>query len=151
GAEPPPPPPEHRVVRPEDSAWALEQAFAHPRLERHGGEVIARAGGPDGGVVVPGPRLAGEPRWTHHPADPQARQAVRFREAVHDDHALVAAPERRRRGPFTLRTLVHLVREEPRADLGRATHDGLSHLRREDVSRRIGGIGEDAELRARRD
>src|SRR5213076_2891876 len=87
---------DHRVVRPEDSARALEHAFAHPRLERHGGEVIARAGGPDGGVVVPGPRLAGEPRWTHHPADPQAWQAVRFREAVHDDHALVAAPERRR-------------------------------------------------------
>src|SRR5438270_39690 len=142
---------DHRVVGPEDTARALEHFLAYPRLERHGGEVIARARRPDGGVVVPGPRFAGEPRWPHHPADPQARQAVRLREAVHDDHALVAAPERRGRGPLTLRTLVHLVREQPGTHLRRATHDGLSHLPREHVSRRIVRIGHDDQLRARCD
>src|SRR5256886_10083583 len=57
---------DHRIVGPEDAARALEHFLAHPRLERHGGEVIARARRPDGGVVVPGPRLAGGTPWAHH-------------------------------------------------------------------------------------
>src|SRR5256884_8531015 len=80
------PPLDHRIVGPEDPARALEDFFAHPRLERHGGEVIARARRPDGGVIVPGPRLGGEAGRPHHPPDAQARGPGRLRAAVPDAH-----------------------------------------------------------------
>src|SRR5437660_8672262 len=51
------PPLHHRVVGPKDAARAREHCFAYPRLERHGGEMIARARWPDRRIVVAGPRL----------------------------------------------------------------------------------------------
>ena len=113
--------------------------------------MIARARRPDRRIVVPGPRFIGEPRRPHHPADAQARQAVRLGQPVHDDHALVAAPQRRRRSPVPLRALVHLVRQQPGADLRRPCHDQPSHGVRQHVARRVVGVGDDNELSARRD
>src|SRR2546427_7675051 len=56
------PPLDDRVVGPEDGARAREHFFAHPRLERHGGEVIARAPRPHGRIVVAGaPPPGGNP------------------------------------------------------------------------------------------
>src|SRR5438552_10666373 len=126
---------DHRVVGAQDPASTREHLLPHPRLEYHSGEMVAGARWPDRGVVVPRPRIPRESRGCHDPADPQARQPVRLRAAVHHDHALVAAPERRRRGPVALRALVDLVREQPRTDFRRATDDGLSHLLREQLSR----------------
>src|SRR2546429_3059760 len=76
-AEPLQPLLDHRIVGPEDTARALEHFLAHPRLERHGGGVIARAPPPRGGVGVAGPPLARGPPLAHPPADPPARPAAR--------------------------------------------------------------------------
>src|SRR6266571_5214056 len=54
------------------------------------------------------------------PTDSQAGQAVRLGQPVHDDRALIAAPERRRRRAVALRALVHFVGEQPRPDFRRA-------------------------------
>src|SRR5204863_4793379 len=54
------PPLDHRVVGPEDGTRARQHFFAYLRLERDGGEVIARARRPDRRIVVPGPRFIGE-------------------------------------------------------------------------------------------
>src|SRR3989454_3754823 len=67
------PPLEHRVVGLENAPRALEQLVPHARVERDGGEVVRRAGGADGGVVVPRPRLARKGGRGDDPADPQAR------------------------------------------------------------------------------
>src|SRR5204863_8133737 len=72
---------EHRIVRLEDAARALEQLVAHPRLERDRGEGVARPGGPDGRVVVSCPRLRRERGRRHDPADAQPREPVRLGQA----------------------------------------------------------------------
>src|SRR5438477_5430052 len=77
---------EHRIVRLEDAARALEQLVAHPRLERDRGEVVARPRGADGRVVVSCPRLRRERGRRHDPADAQPREPVRLGQAVHPDH-----------------------------------------------------------------
>src|SRR3989441_13327243 len=59
---------EHGVVGLEDTAGALEQLLAHARLERDGGEMVARAGRADDRVVVPRPRFRGERRRGGQPA-----------------------------------------------------------------------------------
>src|SRR3989454_567927 len=118
---------EHRIVGLEDAPRALEQLVPHPGLERHGGEVVRRAGGADRGVVVPRPRLGREGWRGDDPADAQARQAVGLGETVHRDHPLVATPEGGRRLAIELRALVHLVGEEPGAHLGRAFERSEEH------------------------
>src|SRR5690349_11411535 len=138
---------ERGVVRDEDPPGAFEHLAPHLRFERDGGEIVARACRSDRRVVVTGPRFRRERGWGYDPADAQAGEAVRLRQPAHDDHPLVAAPERRRRDAVALSALVHLVREQPRPDLRGAAHDDLAHLVRKNVSRRIVGVGHHDELR----
>ncbi len=142
---------EHRVVGLEDAARAREHLATHRGLECQGGQVIARARRPDGGVVVARPRVARKWGRRHDPADPQPGQAVRLRQAVHHDHALVAAPQRRRGHAVAFGALVHFVREQPGAHLGRAGHDDPAELLGQHVPGGVVGIGDHDELRAGRD
>src|SRR5437660_7734204 len=87
---------EHGVVRLEDAPRALEQLIAHSGLERDGGEMVARARGADGGVVVPRPRLRRERRRRGDPADPPPGQAGCLGEAVHCAAPIGGGPESRR-------------------------------------------------------
>src|SRR2546430_1303658 len=83
---------EHRIVRLEDAARALEQLVAHPRLERDPGEVVARPPGAHGGVVLACPGLPPGPGPRHDPTDPQPPQSRRCGQAGHHHHPLVRAP-----------------------------------------------------------
>src|SRR2546426_1247562 len=80
------PPLEHRVVGLEDAPRALEQLVPHPGLERHGGEMIRRAGRAGCGVVVPRPRLGRKSGWGDDPGDPQAPQGAGLGGAADSDY-----------------------------------------------------------------
>ena len=105
----------------------------------------------DGGVVVTGPALGRDLGRGDQPADAQSREAVCLGQAAHADHLVVASPETRRGFPVQLSARVHLVGEQPGAHFAAALEDHAARVVGEDVARRVVGVGDDHELRARRD
>ena len=73
------------------------------------------AGRRDDGVLVPAPEVVGERLRRDDPADAQAAEPVRLREAVDADGARMRAPERLGLDAVALRAAVDLVGEEPAA------------------------------------
>ena len=119
---------EDRIVGGEDATRALEDPLPRARGEGEGGEVVGRARGSDGRVVVARPRLGGELRRGDEPADPQAREPVRLGQTVDANQLVIASPEGRRRLAVALGAGVHLVGEQPRPHLLGALENQAAHL-----------------------
>ena len=94
---------DQRQVAAQDVARALEQLRAALGLQRDAREAIAERAGRDRHVVVVRPERRDQRRRADDPADAQAREAVRLRQAAGDDRRSASAPTstrfRRRRSP----------------------------------------------------
>ena len=140
-----------RIVRADDPAGARQECGPAHRLERDARKTIVDPARSDRRVVVDRPEVGDDAGWRDGPADPEAGQAIRFRQAAGDDRALVAPPHGGCVVRLAFRPSINLVVHDPCAD-GRG--DAANLVERGGIEPRAGrivGIAEENRAGLRRD